>query len=314
MRKIAYIYDPVFLEHDTGNRHPERIERLVAINNHLDTNGINDELTQISPKPATETELSLIHSSTYLSWLEEAFSNGRELLDGGDTVVSARSLEAATLAAGAAMEAVDGMLDGKITRAFCAVRPPGHHAEKDRAMGFCIFNNIAIGARYAQHVGLANRVLIVDWDVHHGNGTQHIFDRDNTVFYYSIHQFPYYPGTGSSEEKGLGEGEGFTLNRPLAIGSGDDVYLSSFEKDIQAVLDIFKPELIMISAGFDAHKDDPLAGMQVTQSGFFEMTKILTDISRQYCQGRIISMLEGGYNLQALANSVEKHLQAMMES
>jgi len=307
--KTAYITDEIYLLHDTGLTHPESKKRLVAIEKAVAE--VKKKMLSLSPVSVSEEILLLVHTPDQIEEVIRC-SQSASSID-YDTVCSLHSYQAAKTAVGAGIVAIDGIKKGEFTRAFCAVRPPGHHATPVKSMGFCLFNNIAIAARYAQKNGY-QKVMIIDFDVHHGNGTQDTFWEDDTVFYYSIHQFPYYPGTGSSEEKGLGDGEGFTLNRPLAIGSGDDVYLSLFEKDMQSVLDIFKPELIMISAGFDAHKDDPLAGMQVTQSGFYEMTKILTDISRQYCQGRIISMLEGGYNLQALANSVEKHLQAMMES
>lgn len=227
------------------------------------------------------------------------------MLDEGDTHAVRESFEAALLAAGAVNTAIDAVLQSKVGAAFCAVRPPGHHAERDRAMGFCLFNNVAIGARYAQRMHRIERVAILDWDVHHGNGTQHIFEADPTVFYISLHQYPFYPGTGAREERGVGEGEGFTLNIPLPAGTGEARYLEAFRNEIVPALQDFKPELLIISAGFDAHRDDPLANMMLTESSYGKMTEQVMGIAP------IVSVLEGGYNLDALARSAEAHIVQM---
>ncbi len=208
--------------------------------------------------------------------------------------------------------AVDEVMTGKLDRAFCAVRPPGHHAGTSTAMGFCLFNNVAIGARYAQRAYGVKRAAIVDWDVHHGNGTQQIFYEDNSILYVSLHQFPYYPGTGSTGERGAGPGEGFTLNCPMGAGSVEKDYLDAFQTHICPALNSFRPELLFISAGFDAHKDDPLAGINLTDDSFARMSDLVLDVTRESCEGRVVSVLEGGYNVQALARSVTAHLSAMV--
>jgi acetoin utilization deacetylase AcuC-like enzyme len=230
------------------------------------------------------------------------------LLDSPDTGIGPDSYEVALLSVGGVLTAIDKVMMGKISRVFCAVRPPGHHAEKGRAMGFCIFNNVAIGARYLQGKYSLERVLIIDWDTHHGNGTENAFWSDPTVFYISIHQYPHYPGTGSRLEKGIEAGEGYTLNIPLPAGSGNKEYIEAFNELLVPAINTFSPQFILISAGFDAHQDDPLSGMLLTEDGFEEMTRIILQVAQEHCQGRIVSVLEGGYNLIALSRSVERHL------
>jgi acetoin utilization deacetylase AcuC-like enzyme len=217
------------------------------------------------------------------------------------------------MAVSGVLTAIDRVMEGSLLNAFCAVRPPGHHAESNRAMGFCLFNNVAIGARYLQKRHGLKRIFILDWDVHHGNGTQHSFYDDPTVFYFSTHQYPFYPGTGSEAERGAGEGEGTTLNCPLPSGSGDREMLSIFEKELASSVMSFSPDFILLSAGFDAHRDDPLASLQVTDGGFREMTRIVKSLAQTACQGRVVSSLEGGYNLAALARSVGVHLEILSE-
>jgi acetoin utilization deacetylase AcuC-like enzyme len=228
-----------------------------------------------------------------------------------DTGVSPGSWRAALLSAGGALLACDAVLAGKARSAFVCTRPPGHHAEAGRAMGFCLFNNIAVAARHLQRAHGLGRILIVDWDVHHGNGTQHMFETDPTVFYFSTHQFPFYPGTGSARETGSGRGAGFTLNYPMPAGSGDAEYIEVFQSVLCPEIDRVQPEAILISAGFDAHRDDPLAGMSLTEKGYAALTSILREAAGRHCDGRIISLLEGGYDLQALAAAVEAHLLAL---
>jgi acetoin utilization deacetylase AcuC-like enzyme len=210
------------------------------------------------------------------------------------------------------LAAVDAIMRGEVEHAFCAVRPPGHHAEAAHAMGFCLFNNVAIAARYIQKHYRASRVLIVDWDVHHGNGTQHSFEQDPSVLFFSAHQFPHYPGTGRSAERGTGAGEGFTINVPMDAGDGDEEYHAVFMNVLLPAADAFKPEFVIISAGFDAHRDDPLASMGLTEAGYSDLTGLVAGIARRHAQGRLLSALEGGYNLPALSASVDAHLKALL--
>jgi len=224
------------------------------------------------------------------------------------------SLTAAYLAASGALAGVDAIMNKEVDHVFCAVRPPGHHAEGGRAMGFCLFNNVAIAARYVQKKYGLTRVLIVDWDDHHGNGTQHSFENDPSILFFSTHQYPLYPGTGRATERGTGTGEGFTINVPMESGEGDDEYHAIFLKSLVPAADDFKPEFVIISAGFDAHKDDPLASMGLTESGYADLTDIVARIAKRHANGRILSSLEGGYNLQALAASVDAHISGLLKA
>jgi acetoin utilization deacetylase AcuC-like enzyme len=226
--------------------------------------------------------------------------------------MSPGSLTAAYWAAGGALAAVDAIMNKQVEHVFCAVRPPGHHAEAGHAMGFCLFNNVAIAARYVQKKYGLTRVLIVDWDVHHGNGTQHSFEDDPSVLFFSTHQFPHYPGTGRESERGRGAGEGFTINVPMEAGEGDEEYRAVFRKSLLPAADAFKPEFVIVSAGFDAHKDDPLASMELTEEGYADLTGIVAGIAKRHAEGRILSSLEGGYHLTSLAASVDRHIQALI--
>lgn len=305
---LGLIYHQDFLKHDTGAGHVERPDRLKFLMNHLLQSPVWNQLHHILSTPAGVDWVSKVHPEAYIKMIEQRCRDGETVLDSGDTHVSKESYDVALLAAGATLNAVDAVMKRTTERVFCAVRPPGHHAETATVMGFCLFNNVAIAARYAQRKHGVERVAILDWDVHHGNGTQEIFYEDHTVFYVSLHQYPFYRGTGAADETGAGKGKGFTLNCPMEAGSTEKEYLEAFREQILPALNRFKPQLLILSAGFDAHKDDPLANIELTENSFAEMTKLVMEISDKHCGGRIVSVLEGGYNLSALAKSVETHL------
>lgn len=312
MVRTGFVYHPDYLKHDMGVGHPESPERLRAIVSRLEASGVLDRLVRIEPVMVSDEWVTQVHAPAYLKKLKtQTPSSGRVSLD-PDTSISPGSLPAAYLAAGGALAAADAIMAGKVENAFCAVRPPGHHAERDRAMGFCLFNNVAIAARYLQHRHGVERVLIVDWDVHHGNGTQHAFYADPSVLFFSTHQFPYYPGTGRATERGEGKGEGSTINVPMSAGQGDEEYRDVFERVLVPAANEFKPDFVLISAGFDAHRDDPLAGMGLTEDGYATLSSIVAGIAHLHSHGRILSCLEGGYNLHALSVSVERHLLALL--
>jgi len=307
---VAFVFHDDCLKHDNGAGHPERPDRLLAIQKRLAERGLLDRLLLLQPDEAPLDSLALVHDRAYIEAIRRACERAPVRLD-PDTGVSPGSWRAALLSAGGALLGCDAVLAGKARSAFVCTRPPGHHAEAGRAMGFCLFNNIAVAARHLQRAHGLGRILIVDWDVHHGNGTQHMFESDPTVFYFSTHQFPFYPGTGSARETGSGRGAGFTLNYPMPAGSGDAEYIEVFQSVLCPEIDRVQPEAILISAGFDAHRDDPLAGMSLTEKGYAALTSILREAAGRHCDGRIISLLEGGYDLQALAASVEAHLLAL---
>lgn len=311
MRKTCFIYNPLYLRHET-DPHPETPKRLEAIYSKVKDSEISRDLIFSEPRRAAPEQIAMNHSARYIDQVKASCEQGVGSLD-ADTVVSQDSYNAAVLAAGAGLTAVDKVVDEEADNVFCAVRPPGHHAERDRAMGFCLFNNVAVAARYAIKERDLNRVFIFDWDVHHGNGTQHSFYSDPSVYYSSAHQFPFYPGTGDQDETGSGDGLGSTLNFPLPASSGDVEYLDLIENKLIPEMFRFKPDLIIISAGFDAHKGDPLANMNVTTDGFGQMTKLISDAAQEICAGRLISMLEGGYNLQELSDSVLNHLKYLLK-
>jgi len=310
---VGFVYDDVYLENQTGPSHVERPERLEAIVERLRETGLLAGLVRIEPRPAPQEWIATVHAPDYVRRLEKSCEGGTRYFDSLDTTVSDRSYEAALLAAGGVLAAVDAVMEGKIDSAFCAVRPPGHHALEDRAMGFCLLNNVAIAARYVQKKHKLRKVLIVDWDVHHGNGTQAAFYDDPTVLYFSVHQYPFYPGTGAEGERGEGEGVGLTINAPLPPGCGDERFMEVFREKLKPAALEFQPDFVLVSAGFDAHEHDPLGGMTVTAEGFGRLTGLVREIADACCRGRIVSMLEGGYDLDGLARSVEAHLRALAE-
>lgn len=307
MSRTGFVYHEDYLKHLTGNGHPEQPERLQNLIDYLKKIELLTELAEIAATPADLRWIEQIHPRSYIEYIANSCKTGFTALD-ADTVASSDSFHVALLAVGGAVNACNTVMKGDIDNAFCAIRPPGHHAERSKAMGFCLFNNVAIAARYLQTQHRLEKVCIFDWDVHHGNGTQHAFYEDPSVFYISIHQHPLYPGTGMADEKGSGAGEGTTLNFPSPSGFGNREYLNIFEKQITPAVRNFKPDFILISAGFDAHRDDPLASMEVTEEGFGRMTEIAKALAEDCCQGRLVSLLEGGYNLEALSRSIESHL------
>ena len=301
--KTGLVYDPIYLEHDTGD-HVENPRRLVDAMSYLKETGIKERLISLPARPASLEELEMIHAPEYVSYIKSKAENGGGWLD-PDTVMSPKSYEAALYAAGGVLVAVEAVIKGKVDNAFALVRPPGHHAVRDRAMGFCIFNNVAIAGEFALSKFNLNRVLIADFDVHHGNGTQDAFYADPKVLYFSTHQYPFYPGTGWMDEIGTGAGEGTTVNFPMAAGWGDEEYLRAFNEVLVPVARRFQPELILVSAGFDPHWADHLATMKVTITGFAQMTTILKELAAELCQGRLVFTLEGGYNLRVVASSIK---------
>jgi acetoin utilization deacetylase AcuC-like enzyme len=307
---LHLIYDAVYLKHDTG-AHPENARRLEAILRTIDRDEeLSNKLVRTAPRPAANEDIVRCHHEDLIFQIESACEQDQGYLD-VDTRISPESFEVARLAAGAAVCAVDAAMAEEGGRAFCLIRPPGHHATITTAMGFCLFNNAAIAARYAQEKYGVERVLIIDWDVHHGNGTQEIFWTDPTVFYFSTHQYPYYPGTGSRDERGGGKGEAFTLNVPLSSGTSAHDHRKAFTDALHEIERRFPPDLTIISAGFDSRRGDPLGGLMLEDSDFSEMTKEVLRIAEKHGHGRVVGLLEGGYNLNLLGGSVGSHLKAL---
>lgn len=323
---LAIVHDPIYTGHLTGPFHPEQPSRIQAIGYALEKSGLAASLPHIPPRPASLEEIELCHSKDYIELVqketarinpEELPDDGSISLSTGDASICSASFDIARLAAGGAIAAVDHVLHGFSKRVFCAVRPPGHHAHQAIGQGFCIFNNIAIAARYAQKAYGIEKILIADWDVHHGDGTQAIFYDDPSVFYFSTHRYGYgfYPGTGAAVETGLGRGAGTTLNCPFIIEHGEvpsRSILKAFDQLLAQAIKSFKPELVLISAGFDAHFKDPLGGCDLTDAHYAALTESIKNIAGIYCQGRIVSLLEGGYSLSGLASSTIAHLKSLM--
>ena len=304
LQKTGIVRDVRYLEHATGNHHPENARRLQAIFSMLDQADFTDSCLTIKPQPCSRQTLCLVHSPEYVDKIAATAGQSEASL-AGDTPVGSSSYLAARLAVGGLIEAVERVLSGRLTNAMALVRPPGHHAEAGRAMGFCLFNNVAIAAMYARRILKVQRVLIVDWDVHHGNGTQHAFERDPSVLFFSTHQYPHYPGTGLFTEAGNGPGEGYTINLPISRGYGDAEFVAIFNRLLCPVAEEFNPQLILVSAGFDIHAQDPLGAMRVTPAGFAALTRILMDIAENCCGGKLVLALEGGYHRRALKESVK---------
>jgi acetoin utilization deacetylase AcuC-like enzyme len=311
----AIVHHPIFEDHDTGPGHPECPSRYSTVMNALQTDReLWPRLLEIQAREAPRGDVQACHSPQLYKNVERVVSEGIGYLD-ADTTVSMHSLEAALRGAGAACQAIDAVMKGKAKNAFVPVRPPGHHATYERSMGFCLFNNVAVAARYAQHsYPEIERVAVVDWDVHHGNGTQGIFYDDPTVFFFSMHQYPWYPGTGARGEAGMGRGTGFTLNVPVKAQTPAAQQKRMFEAALESMSSAFTPDLIIISAGFDSHQGDPLGQLMLEDDDFIALTRILKDWAQSTCQGRIVSCLEGGYNLNTLGQTVRAHVTELERS
>jgi len=306
--KTGLITSDTYQNHNTGDGHPEKIDRVTVIIDNFKKLD-NKDLIWKKPSKFDRSLLEITHNSDYINFVEKSFpEKGLSFLD-GDTIVSPGSKDATSDAVGSIITAIDGVQNKDFKNAFCAVRPPGHHAEKNKAMGFCIYNNVAVGANYLINKYKLNKIAILDFDVHHGNGTQDIFYDNEKVLYISTHQYPYYPGSGTNDEKGKHNN---ILNIPLPAGTTSEEYLNAYESVLNKIKE-FKPEFILLSAGFDAHKDDPLAQLQLESKDFYNITKRTLELSKQYCDGKVVSILEGGYDLLALQESTEMHVKALLE-
>ena len=312
MSKVGIVLDKLYVDHDNGMGHPESQERILAIVDMLKFTKLFDEVVRIEPRDATKEEITLVHTPEHYDNIASTKGRPKVFLD-ADTSTCPVSFDAALRAAGGMISAIDSVLSGEVDRAFPLVRPPGHHAEADRAMGFCLFNNVAVGAAYLTEVKGLERVLVIDWDIHHGNGTQHIFYDTSKVLYFSTHQYPFYPGTGAAEEVGSGEGKGYTVNVPMEPGMGDDEFIRIFEEILKPIIDQYKPEFILVSAGFDIYFEDPLGGMKVSPEGFAKLTRLLTDEADKICDGKIVFLLEGGYNLDGLWISTKEVIEELLD-
>lgn len=313
MKKTGFIYDDKYLLHDTGLGHPESADRLRAIYSRLVETGVIEQLVLVEPERASQRWIEMVHSIHYIMNFDDACVTGFDEFEHPDNAICRDSCNIAYLAVGGVLKAIDLVMKGDLDSAFCAVRPPGHHAEIDKPMGFCYFNNVAIGARYLQKQYGLERVAIIDFDVHHGNGTQHIFDNDPSVFYYSIHEHPSfaYPGTGREFEIGIGDGDGYTANSPILPGRGDDEYRRRLTQDLIPAMKKFVPQFIILSAGFDAHVDDMMSGTNVTTDGYDFISEMLMNLANRFTDGKVVSVLEGGYNLEVLPVLVENHIKSI---
>jgi len=308
---VGLVYDPIYLKHDTG-QHPENGSRLTAIMDCLEESGLRQQLTAIAPRPASVDEIARVHTRFHITHIQDVASNGGAWLD-SDTFVVPDSYEVALYAAGGAVALAEAVMDGRVTSGFALVRPPGHHATPRKAMGFCLFNNIAIATAHILAKYKLERALIIDFDVHHGNGTQAMFEERADVLYISTHQYPFYPGTGGLEETGRGAGAGFTLDIPLPAGCGDAEYAQVFDQIIVPAARRYRPQIILVSAGYDPHWADEIGWMQVSVSGFREMARTIKSLADELCAGRLAFILEGGYNRAALAASVKATLEMLLD-
>ncbi|MBW7995871.1 MAG: histone deacetylase [Candidatus Glassbacteria bacterium] len=314
-QKVGLLADPVFELHDTGPSHPERPSRTERIRKELERRGLAGRCRRIEPVEAGEEDVLRVHDREYLERLRQVCERGDPFIDTPDSAVCPASRRIASLAAGGVLAAAGMIARGEIARAFCAVRPPGHHAERYRSMGFCLLNNIAIAAAWLKEAGGIRPLAVLDWDVHHGNGTQHAFESDPDILFVSLHQHPetIYPGTGFASERGTGAGLGTVLNIPLAPGTGGREYLDLFENSALAAITDFAPEMLLISAGFDAHTDDPLAGLALETETYYKMDVLVFDLAAEICDGRVLTVLEGGYDLDVLADCTSHHVATMLE-
>ena len=314
LAETGLVYGEIYLEHDTGPYHPERPQRLSAIIETLEAAGLLDKLVRIDPAPAERSVLELCHKPGYIDEFEMAVKNSEPFLHTPECVLSPATFEVALCAVGGVLKGIDKVMEGRVRNCFCAVRPPGHHAGNYKAMGFCFFNNVAIAAKYLQKEHAIERIVIIDWDVHHGNGTQYMFDKDPTIYFVSFHENPFscYPGTGKDSETGHHQGKGFTQNFPMPAGAGEKEYLEAFAK-VELAMKKFRPQFVLVSAGFDAHTAEPSAHIDLTAEGYAELTRRVKTIAEVHAGGRLVSVLEGGYALGALGESVEKHIRVLLE-
>ncbi|MBW2432051.1 MAG: histone deacetylase [Deltaproteobacteria bacterium] len=316
MKKTGFLYDDRYQEHLTGNYHPEVPDRLPAVYKGIQEAGLLEHLTLIKAVPADIKWVETVHDPQYIKRFAKACNSGNPIFDSPDNQMCTATYQVALLAVGGVLEATRLVMEGELDNAFCAVRPPGHHAEVSQAMGFCYFNNVAIAARYIQQQWDIQRVGIVDFDVHHGNGTQHIFERDPTVFYYSIHQHPTfaYPGTGREFETGKDAGHGYTKNSPMLPGHGDKEYQQILQRDLVPAFAEFKPQVILVSSGFDAHIEDNMSDIKLTTEGFTWIIKLIVELAAEHAQGRLISVLEGGYSIRRLPELARNHIKILMDA